>query len=141
MLKVIRYNSQSETGSFTDASFEAFTSLKIQVEVFWVVMPCCVVLCCDRITAFRRQHRPPKSWYPTTELHGVITQKTSKLMVIYWPNFVTRSRTSSKRLKNCSCNFPFAERWLPSATDVDYCSVSPGLKEYGSLHTCQKNLM
>jgi hypothetical protein len=27
-----------------DASFEAFTAVKIQVEVFWVVTPCSVVV-------------------------------------------------------------------------------------------------
>jgi len=30
----------------TDASFEAFTAVMFQVEVFWVVTSCCVVLCC-----------------------------------------------------------------------------------------------
>jgi len=40
--------------------FEVFMVVKIQVKVFWVVMSC-----------------PLKSWYCTTILHGVTTQKTS----------------------------------------------------------------
>jgi hypothetical protein len=28
------------------ANFEAFTTVMIEVEVFWVGTPCCVVLCC-----------------------------------------------------------------------------------------------
>jgi hypothetical protein len=31
------------------ASFEAFTAVTFQVEVFWVVTPCDAVWCCGRI--------------------------------------------------------------------------------------------
>jgi hypothetical protein len=56
----------------------------IQVDVFWDVTPCSVVVgyqrfrgtfCLDRHWR-RRQHGPLKRWYPTTTLHGVTSQKT-----------------------------------------------------------------
>jgi len=50
--------------------FELFTAMKIQVEVFWVVTPC------DIVVGYR-QHGRLKRWYPTTTLHGVIIQKIS----------------------------------------------------------------
>jgi hypothetical protein len=43
--------------------------VKIQVEVFWVVMPCSVAV-------GWREQGSPKHWYPTTTLDEVTTQKT-----------------------------------------------------------------
>jgi len=57
------------------AMFEVFTTVKIQVEVFWVVSPCSVVIGYQRFGdpwylhlqgEGRRQHGPLKRWYPTT---------------------------------------------------------------------------
>jgi len=63
------------------ARFETFTAMKIQVEVFWVVMLCGVVV---RYQLFRgswclifKQQGPLKCWHPTTTPHGITTQKTS----------------------------------------------------------------
>jgi hypothetical protein len=70
------------------ASLEAFTVVKIQVEVFWAVTPCNVVVgyrcfrgpCSLHIQGevkWRwRQHGPPNCLYPTITLHGVTIQKT-----------------------------------------------------------------
>jgi len=69
------------------ASFEAFTVMVCEVEVF---LRCDAVWCCGRIPTFRRwmmfpssgvkwryrQQGPPKLGYSTTTLHGVTTQKT-----------------------------------------------------------------
>jgi len=35
---------QAKDNNFTYVRFEAFTAIKIQVEVFWVVMPCSIVV-------------------------------------------------------------------------------------------------
>jgi len=59
--------------------------LMFQVEVFWVVTPCIVVVgyqsfggpCCLHLQGDGRQHGSPKRWRPTTTLHGITTQKTS----------------------------------------------------------------
>jgi len=51
-----------------------------QVKVFWIVMPCSVVVGYQRFggPSWRwRQHGPLKRWYPTTTPHCVRTQKTS----------------------------------------------------------------
>jgi len=37
------------------------------------------------------QHGPAKSWYPTTSLHGVTTQKTTTLVFIAVGNLVSRT--------------------------------------------------
>jgi len=78
-------------------------SVTIQVVVFWVVMPCSVVVgyhcfgrpCClhfkgeDSFISLwnQRQHGPLKCLYPTTSLHYVTTQKTSTwifIIVLVW---------------------------------------------------------
>jgi len=60
---------------YTDARFEVYVAVKIQIEVFWVVTPCHVVVGYRPfVYIFRqRQHGPPKRWYPTTTLHRVTT--------------------------------------------------------------------
>jgi len=93
--------------------YEIFTSVKIQVKVFWVVMSCSDVVryqrfrgpcylhllyfdavkCCGRTPTFRRSVMPPSSgwrhygqpkrWYPITSIHGVTTQKTSSWTSVY----------------------------------------------------------
>jgi hypothetical protein len=70
--------------------------VRIQVRVFWVVMPCSVVVeyqsvrgpCCLTSSWGWRQRGPLKRWYPTTTLQGVRTQKmeaawTSETLVCY----------------------------------------------------------
>jgi len=63
--------------------FGTFTAVMFQVEVFWIVMPCGVMV---RYQHFRsmlppssscrwRWHGPLKHWYPTTTLHSITTQK------------------------------------------------------------------
>jgi hypothetical protein len=52
-----------------DARFKVFTAVKIQVKVFWVVMPHSV--------AVGYHHFGGSCWYPPTTLHSVTTQKTS----------------------------------------------------------------
>jgi hypothetical protein len=55
--------------------FDVFTTVEIQVEVFWVVTPCSVV-------GYRRLRGPyclqlhTEGWYLTITLHGITTQKT-----------------------------------------------------------------
>jgi len=44
-------------------------AVKFQVEVFWILTPCSVVV--------KHQLSGNLRWYPTTTLHGVTTQKTS----------------------------------------------------------------
>jgi hypothetical protein len=67
--------------------FQAFTTMKILVEVFWVVTPCSFAVwyqcfggpCCLHLQgeAWRwRQHGHVKCWYPTTGIQGVTTRKT-----------------------------------------------------------------
>jgi hypothetical protein len=64
----------------TDARFEVFTAVKIQIEVFYVVMPRSVVtgyqrfggLCCLHLQG----DDPPKRCYSFTTLYDVTTQKT-----------------------------------------------------------------
>jgi hypothetical protein len=66
------------------ARFEVFTAAKIQVEVFWIVMPCRVAVgyqhfgrpCCLHLQGEVFQG-PLKHYYPTTTLLGFTTQKTS----------------------------------------------------------------
>jgi len=79
--------------------------VKIQVEIFWDVTPCSVVVGYQSFGGqfWRwRQHGLPKHWYPTTTLHDVISQKIStwiwtwvscKIWVMigrYVPRLVTR---------------------------------------------------
>jgi hypothetical protein len=54
-----------------------------QVEVFWVVTPCSVVVGYQRFrgSCCRHLHGPLERWYPTTTLHGFTTQKTSTLNI------------------------------------------------------------
>jgi hypothetical protein len=47
-----------------DEKFEAFTAVKIQVEVFWIVTPCSVVLEVHTASIFR------VSYYNTTRGHN-----------------------------------------------------------------------
>jgi len=64
-------------------------AVKIQVDVFQVVMPCIVAVRYQRFGGpcslhlqsdwSWRQHGPPKHHYPTTTLYGITTQKTLTL--------------------------------------------------------------
>jgi hypothetical protein len=65
------------------ARFEIFTAVKNQVEIFWVVTLCSVVV------------GPLKCWCPTTTLHGVTTQKTS----IRNPSISTLQHSNNKQNK------------------------------------------
>jgi hypothetical protein len=56
-----------------NARFEVFMVTKVEVEVFWVVMPCSVV----SIFRVKIKQGPLKHYYPTTTLRIVTTQKTS----------------------------------------------------------------
>jgi len=47
-----------------------------QVDVFWVVTPCSVMVGYRRFGGLR-QYGPRKRWYPTTTLHGVTTRNTT----------------------------------------------------------------
>jgi len=58
-----------------DITIGVFQSI-FQAEVFWVVTPCSVVLEIQSEDGCSMDLL--KSWYPTTTLHGVTTQKTSK---------------------------------------------------------------
>jgi len=51
----------------------------IQVEVFWVVTPCSVVVRYQRFRGPRCLYLHPEG--PTTTLHGVTTQKTSTWII------------------------------------------------------------
>jgi len=56
--------------------YATFEAMKSQV----------AVLCVPEVYAAFwgwRQHCPPKRWYPTTLLHGVISQKTANVMHFY----------------------------------------------------------
>jgi hypothetical protein len=68
--------------------FKVFTTVKILVEVFWVVTPCSVVVGYQRFGGPFCLHLQgevedggstilQKRWYPTTTLHGVTNQKAS----------------------------------------------------------------
>jgi hypothetical protein len=46
-------------------TLQIFTAMKIHVLMFWVVTP------------YKDAVGPPKHWYPSTSLHGIITQKTT----------------------------------------------------------------
>jgi hypothetical protein len=62
-----------------DPSFEAFTAVIFQVEVFWIVTQCSVVeeyRSFGVLSYFYLQYGPPKRWYPTATLHGVTSQIT-----------------------------------------------------------------
>jgi len=52
------------------ASFEAYTAVMIEVEAFWVVAPCIVLV------GYKRFRHLSSGWSGTT-LHGITTQKTS----------------------------------------------------------------
>jgi len=52
-----------------DAIFEVFRTMKIEGKVIWVVMPCNAVM--------GYPHFGGPCWYPTTELQGITTLKTS----------------------------------------------------------------
>jgi hypothetical protein len=63
--------------------------VKVQVEVFWVVMSVSIMLGCQcfRDSPWRwRQHRSPKRWYPTITLHGVTTERTS-IWILWVPSW------------------------------------------------------
>jgi hypothetical protein len=51
------------------------TGVKIQVEVFWVVTPCSVVVGYQHFGGPCCLHLQEERWHPTTTLHGVIPQK------------------------------------------------------------------
>jgi len=64
----------------SDAMFVP-TAMKIQVEAFWIVTPCAVVVGYQSFGGLcylhlQGQHVPPKRWYPSTTLYGATTQKT-----------------------------------------------------------------
>jgi len=64
---------------------EASTAVKIQVEVFWVVMPYSIVV--------GYQHRSLKYWYPITTLHGITTQMILTYLTVFyfqWHQFEVR---------------------------------------------------
>jgi hypothetical protein len=75
--------------SCNGASVEAFTAVMFQVEVFWIMTPCNVVVGYQRFGGpwclhlqsegggRLRQHGPLKRWCSATTLQGVIIQKTS----------------------------------------------------------------
>jgi len=52
-------------------------AVKIQVEVFWGVTPCSIVVGYQRFRGSWKHQDPPKRRHPTTALHGVTSQKTS----------------------------------------------------------------
>jgi len=62
------------------ATFETFTAVMFQVDIFWVVTSYNIVV---RYQCFRGPcclhlwHELQKQWYPTTILHGITTQETS----------------------------------------------------------------
>jgi len=52
-------------------------TMKIEVKVFWVVMPCNIAVggpYCLHLQG--EQQDLPKHWYPTATLHSVTTQNT-----------------------------------------------------------------
>jgi hypothetical protein len=57
------------------ANFEAFTTMTFQVEVFWFMTQCSVVMPSSSHWRWR-QHGCLKRRYPTTALHYVTTQRT-----------------------------------------------------------------
>jgi hypothetical protein len=64
--------------------FEAFTTVKFQVEIFWVLTPCSFVV---RYKSFGgpfclHLQGEVKRWYPTAALHGVTIKNTSYLEYI-----------------------------------------------------------
>jgi len=63
----------------TDVRFEVLTAVKIQVEVFLIPTPSCVVVGyqCFRVPCCLHLPGPRKRCYTTTTLHSVTTQKTS----------------------------------------------------------------
>jgi hypothetical protein len=77
-------------------SLEAFTAMMFQVEVFWVVTSCCVVV---------GYHGHLKHLYPTTTLHGVTTQKTEDgssmdlLNVGILPQYYTASQPTRLKME------------------------------------------
>jgi hypothetical protein len=69
----------SKTELLQGTRYEVFMVVKIQVEVFWVVMLHSVVVGYQYFrgpSSELRQHGPLKHRYPTTTLHGITTQKS-----------------------------------------------------------------
>jgi len=58
--------------TYVYASFEAFTAVMFQVQVFWIVTPYIVVVGYQRFRGPCCLHR----WYPTTSLRGFTTLNT-----------------------------------------------------------------
>jgi hypothetical protein len=81
---------------------------KFQVEVFWFVMACSVVVV---TSPWRwRQHGPLKHWYPTTTLHSNTTQKTSTWILIGMKtSYVTCGPSSLREYKVESAEFLFVQ--------------------------------
>jgi hypothetical protein len=72
--------------SLQAANPETFGYTVIEFAVFWIVMPCSVVVgyqrfggqCCIYLQGWTwRLHGPPRSSYSTTTMHGANTQKTA----------------------------------------------------------------
>jgi len=55
----------NDYNSSLHARFEVFTAVKIQVEVFWVVTPCSVVI---NIPKFHRSLKMKEAWIPKTSV-------------------------------------------------------------------------
>jgi len=79
--------------------FFGITTYDIHFQVFWVVMPCSVVVDTkfQRSVLSFRQHGPLKSWYPITTLHSATAQKTSTFIV-------SNVQTSYLTTFNISCH-------------------------------------
>jgi len=82
------------------ASFESFTAMMFQVQVFWVMTSYSVVVgwyqrfkgpCCE--------NGPLQRWYPTTTLHGVTTQKTSTWLIILLPHIKKLLESINKNIQ------------------------------------------
>jgi len=63
-----------------ELSSKAFAAVIFQVDVFWIVTPCNVVVGYQRFRSLCLPNLlvwPLKCWYPTTTLNGVTTQKAT----------------------------------------------------------------
>jgi hypothetical protein len=84
-------DTKTEGMNTSDTRSEISTTVKFEVEVFWVVTPCRTLLppssgwsalgfspvCYSLFTLKMEAARSPKRWHPITTLYGVTTQKTS----------------------------------------------------------------
>jgi hypothetical protein len=67
-------------------------AVKIRTEFYWILMPCCVVLCCGRIRTFQRSMWPPSSPHP--DLRNDVSYNTrrhrspEKLQSAFWDHVV-----------------------------------------------------